>query len=149
MALPHRISNPQISWWPSIIPDGTECGGKRVVTIVENVESKFAESMRTLNWLWSLYRISLSLLLPHLFSVYLTVAGFQGQLLTTFFSVAMVELPALTLAGICLDVQIRICMYESLIEFFFWYINKLFTSTVWMWIWEDAGGRFWQFTKNY
>ena len=34
----------------SIIPDGTECGGKWVVTIVENHESRFAESMRTLNW---------------------------------------------------------------------------------------------------
>ena len=45
-----RISIPQTSWLPSIIPDGTECGGKWVVTIVENVESRFAESMRTLNW---------------------------------------------------------------------------------------------------
>ena len=45
-----RISIPQISWWPSIISDGTECGGKWVVTIVEHVESRFAELMRTLNW---------------------------------------------------------------------------------------------------
>ena len=52
----HCLNNIQVpcrfqdidSWWPSIILDGTECGGKWVVTIVEHVESRFAELMRTL-----------------------------------------------------------------------------------------------------
>ena len=61
----HCLNNIQVScrfqdidsWWPSIISDGTECGGKWVVTIVENVESSGVDADIELVMISALYSL--------------------------------------------------------------------------------------------